>query len=475
MKKLIAVTAATLLTAGVASAADLKAPVYKAPPLAPVYNWTGFYVGANAGIGLGEHPTEFNIPTGAFTFDRVTAAPFGAIGGVQAGYNYQIGNWVLGVEADIQASGMKDSENCLLQCTTFGGFPNAATIEQKMGWFGTARARIGYTSNSGVMAYYTGGFAFGDVETTINEATGGLAGVFRFSDTKTGWTLGSGVEAALGGNWTGKLEYLYVDLGDVNGAYTFAGFNHTISHDVTSHIFRAGLNYRFGGAAMLAPMPLANWNGFYVGANFGAAHGRSENSLLIPTLSGEQFVSAPSGFLGGGQIGYNWQASNWLFGLEADFQGTGQEDTVCVLLCSTPAGGLFALEQSLPWFGTVRGRVGYATGPTLLYLTGGLAFGKVESDVTELLGGVVAAHSFSETKTGWTLGGGVERPFDFFGLFGGPNWSIKAEYLYVDLGEVTNSYAQAGLPHTFSSDVTSHVFRTGINYRFGAAPVIAKY
>lgn len=473
MKKLIAVTVATLLTAGAASAADLKAPIYKAPPLVPAYNWTGFYAGVNVGLGVGEHATNYSVLPG-FSFNNVTGAPFGAIGGVQAGYNYQIGNWVLGLEADIQASGQSQDANCLLLFCGTGA--QSASIEQKLSWFGTARARIGYTSTSGVMAYYTGGFAFGDVETTVNEAVAGTSGAFTFSDTKTGWTLGAGIEAALGGNWTGKLEYLYLDLGEVDGTYTFVA-PRRITHDVNSHIFRAGLNYRFGGAIM-APLPLANWSGFYVGANVGSAYSRTENSLLIPGLApgvNEQFTSAPNGFIGGAQIGYNWQASNWVFGLEADFQGSTQKDTVCALLCSTPAGGLFAVEQQLPWFGTVRGRVGYATGPTLFYVTGGLAYGKVESDALELFNATLVSHNFSETKTGWTLGGGVERPFDFFGLLGGPNWSIKGEYLYVDLGEVTNSYVQGGLPQTFSSDVTSHIFRTGINYRFGAAPVIAKY
>lgn len=463
---------ATLALAGAAQAADLRAPITKAPPLAPLYNWTGFYAGVNAGLGVGEHATDFHIPTGNFTFDNFTAAPIGAIGGVQAGYNWQFGSWVLGVEADIQASGQKDTDHCLLQCLV--AVPNLTTIEQKLSWFGTARARIGYVGVNGVMGYYTGGFAFGDVETTVSDSFPANSNFFKLSDTRTGWTLGGGVEAALGGNWTGKLEYLYVDLGEINGSYSLGGFTRTISQDVRNNIFRAGLNYRIGGA-VLAPLPLANWTGLYAGANFGAGIGRNEHSLLIPGLSAERFVSAPTGFIGGVQAGYNWQATNLVFGLEADFQGSTQDDQVCVLLCSVPAGGMFAADQSLPWFGTVRGRVGYASGPTLFYLTGGLAYGKVESDVTELLGGTTVNYSFSETKTGWALGGGFERPFDFFGIIGGPNWSIKAEYLYLDLGEVTHNYIQAGAANTFTSDVTNHMFRTGINYRFGGAPVIAKY
>ncbi len=467
MKKVLLAASAIVAFASTASAADMRAPVYKAMAPVSAYNWTGFYLGVNAGLGVGEHSTILNVPTAPLG-TSVTGVPIGGIGGVQAGYNWQFGNWVLGVEADIQASGQSE-QHCLFQCVS----PLlAANVEQNLSWFGTVRGRFGYTIGNGILAYYTGGFAYGNAETTIAEVSGGVPGTFNFSDTKTGWTLGSGVEAALGGNWTGKIEYLYVDLGSIDATYTFAGARHVYSQDVRNHVFRAGLNYRLGGT-MLAQQPLANWNGLYVGANLGSGISRHDNSLVIPAASGEQFVSAPTGFIGGAQIGYNWQASNWLLGLEADFQGSTQKDTVCVLRCSVAGGGSFATEQTLPWFGTVRGRVGYATGPTLFYLTGGLAYGKVEADVTEFIGGALTNRNFSETKTGWTVGGGIERPFDFFGLIGGPNWTAKAEYLYIDLGSTTNSYTQVA-PHTFTTDVTNHVFRTGINYRFGG-PVIAKY
>jgi outer membrane immunogenic protein len=468
MKRVLLAASAIAAFVGTASAADMRAPVYKAMAPVAAYNWTGLYLGVNAGLGVGEHSTILNVPSSPLG-TSVTGAPIGAIGGVQAGYNWQFGNWVLGVEADIQGSGQSET-HCLLQCVP----ALSANVEQNLSWFGTVRGRVGYTIGNGILAYYTGGFAYGNAETTITEAAGGAPGTFKFSDTKTGWTLGSGVEAALGGNWTGKIEYLYIDLGSFDGSYNFAGATHFYSQEVRSHVFRGGLNYRLGGA-MLAPQPLANWNGLYIGANLGSGISRHDNHLVIPAASGEQFVSAPTGFIGGAQIGYNWQSANWLLGLETDFQGTTQKDTVCVLRCAVAGGGSFSTEQTLPWFGTLRGRVGYATGPTLFYLTGGLAYGKIESDVTEFIAGTLASRTFSETKTGWTLGGGIERPFDFFGLIGGPNWSAKAEYLYVDLGSTTNTYVQGGAAHTFTTDVTNHIFRTGINYRFGGGPVIAKY
>jgi outer membrane immunogenic protein len=471
MKKVLLAVSAVIAFASTASAADMRAPVYKAMAPVSAYNWTGFYLGVNAGIGVGEQPTSLRV--GVFSGSEFTQSPIGAIGGVQAGYNWQFGNWVLGLETDIQASGLKDDAACLLTCVA----GQQMRIEQSLGWFGTARARVGYTTGP-VLAYYTGGFAYGGVKSTINETLAGGTGVFGFDDTMTGWTLGSGVEASLGGNWTGKLEYLYLDLGNGGTAYTVGGTAHVINSDIRSHIFRAGVNYRIGGTPVAASYPTANWTGLYVGANAGSGFARNESNLTTTgPLINESFVSAPRGFVGGAQIGYNWQTSNIVFGLEADFQGSSLQNDNCVVFCQTGVGGgTFArFDQSMPWFGTVRGRVGFATGPALLYVTGGLAYGKIETDIFEQVLGVPGSFSFSETKAGWTIGGGVEQPFTLFGLLPGNNWTLKTEYLYVDLGSTSNTYTLAGLPHTFTTEATSHIFRTGINYHFNAGPVVAKY
>jgi outer membrane immunogenic protein len=463
---------ATLALAGAAHAADIRMPV-KAPLLAPVpiSNWTGFYVGVNAGLGVGEQRSQLNF--GAISGSTFTQGPIGAIGGVQAGYNWQFGNWVIGAEADIQASGINDDTNCLITCTAL----NRAVFDQSLDWFGTVRARIGYTSGP-ILAYYTGGFAFGSAKSTITETIGGVTGVFGFDDTVTGWTLGSGVEAVLGGNWTGKLEYLYLDLGDGSTAYTFGGGPHAFSSDIQAHIFRAGLNYRIGGTPVAMAYPSTNWSGFYIGANAGSALGRNEAGLASPTGGfTETFTVMPSGFVGGGQVGFNWQTGNIVFGLEADFQGSSQQDDACIVLCQN--GGLvFAYaEQTMPWFGTLRGRIGMTAGPALIYLTGGLAYGKIETDIAELTPiNVLGQYTFSETKSGWTIGGGVEQPFTLFGLLPpGNNWTIKTEYLYVDLGSSSHAYTQGGFPHTYTTETTSHIFRSGINYHFNAGPVVARY
>jgi outer membrane immunogenic protein len=184
-----------------------------------------------------------------------------------------------------------------------------------------------------------------------------------------------------------------------------------------------------------------------------------------------------NGVIGGGQIGYNWQGGNWLFGIEADLDATGQKGT---LNCNTVIALVTTIcsdEQKLSWLGTVRGRLGLTADRWLIYATGGLAYGEIRS--TPALTFVVGAPGVSTTfpppsthwKAGWTVGAGVE------GALAG-NWTVKLEYLYVDLGTVSDIFPLVPLPPGFHLDVDKriqdHVVRIGLNYRFGGA-VVASY
>jgi len=448
MKRILA-GVALVGTAVSAQAADLpaKAPYLKAPVVA-VYDWTGFYIGANAGVGLGRDLATHNI---GGTYSVTHLQPQGALGGGQVGYNWQtnsfLGPLVLGLETDIQGTGLSDDRTSL--------FNGQVSYNQKLDWFGTARGRIGFVRGP-VLSYFTGGFAYGNVKTTLTEAGPISATINR---TQTGWTIGSGVEAALGGNWTGKIEYLYVNLGDKNDVL-FLG-TQPLRTEIRENIFRVGLNYRIGGTGIYAPAPVANWAGFYLGGNFGSGTARERTTATVLGAT-ERFNLGPDGFIGGGQIGYNWQAANWVFGGEADFQGSTQRDNRTALF-----GGTITYDAKLPWLATVRGRLGYSVGSTLFYGTGGYAVGSVKTNVTTALG----TETFTKTKSGWTAGAGIETPFTLFNLFG-PNWTSKTEYLYVDLGRVDNTFALSGIAN--STKVTEHVFRTGINYHFNQ-PVVAKY
>jgi len=204
-----------------ALAADLpRGMPAKAPAYVPVgYNWTGFYLGINGGYGWGRSN---------WSGFASSADPSGGMIGVTGGYNWQaLGSpWVFGLEGDIDWSDMK------------GNFTNAACptgCETKNTWLGTARGRVGYAFDR-VMPYVTGGLAVGDIQAN----QGGFAGVH---DTKAGWTVGAGIEAAIAGNWTAKVEYLHVDLGSVD--CSAAACSVPTSVGFQSEVVRAGLNLRF--------------------------------------------------------------------------------------------------------------------------------------------------------------------------------------------------------------------------------------
>jgi outer membrane immunogenic protein len=205
---------------GPSGAADLprryNPVVPPAPAFAPAYNWTGFYLGINGGGGWGH--SAWTTTTG---FD----VSGGMIGGT-AGYNWQMGQWVLGVEGDVDWTNFKG--NTVVGCP-FG-------CQTSNSWLATVRGRVGYAFDR-FMPYVTGGVAFGDVRAR----TPGFAGL---SDTNAGWTVGGGLEFAIYYNWTAKAEYLYVDLGNANCGIA-CGVVAPNNVSFRSNILRAGLNYRF--------------------------------------------------------------------------------------------------------------------------------------------------------------------------------------------------------------------------------------
>jgi outer membrane immunogenic protein len=220
--------------------------------------------------------------------------------------------------------------------------------------------------------------------------------------------------------------------------------------------------------------PVFNWTGWYAGLNVGGSFGEARDTLNV--TGGVPASSSTSahldGVIGGGQIGYNWLSGNTLFGLEADIQGSSERSSVsdpliipavgCALApCGTA--GSFNDREKLPWFGTVRGRLGTLVSPTvLLFVSGGLAYGQIDSDTSFTpTGGTAVVNNFTTTRAGWTAGGGVE------GVVSG-NWTAKLEYLYLDFGSFTNSFTVGPLltPFALSTHVTDNIVRAGVNYHF---------
>jgi len=223
MKRILAAGFAlgALASAHSAAAADLSlAPLYKAPPaeVAPVYNWTGFYLGANGSGGWGH--SFWNANTTGINLS-------GGQAGGTIGYNRQLGNVVFGVEGDIDWSGLKGT-------STTAGCPGGCSTSDS--WLSTVRGRIGYSFDR-VMPYATGGLAVGDIRASAPGFAGGTS-------TNAGWTLGGGVEVALPGNWSAKAEYLRVDLGGFNCTGCSAPPTNNVS--LQENVFRAGVNYHFG-------------------------------------------------------------------------------------------------------------------------------------------------------------------------------------------------------------------------------------
>lgn len=307
LKSAVLATATLGLLGSSAFAADL--PTRKGPPIAPVYvpppfTWTGFYVGLNAGGGWASRSNNNNlgfpffgaVPFGGSSIPFATSGnggnQSGFIGGVQAGYNYQFGigsGFVLGAETDIDWANINRNKNSgpLFGSFTLPQFPGtlftpsniATTSRNNNQYIGTVRLRAGYAWDR-ILVYATGGLAYGGVNnqnnvgsaltaTTLSCAvcvvpgTGGATNVTgvpvntvfatqggRSSSTKTGWTIGGGVEYAFTPNWTVKGEYLYENFGHSNSAPGFvlpgaaAIFNNS-NRSLNVNIARVGLNYKF--------------------------------------------------------------------------------------------------------------------------------------------------------------------------------------------------------------------------------------
>jgi outer membrane immunogenic protein len=202
---LVAALGATLTLAApdLSSAADFPAtPYYTAPEPLSAYSWAGPYLGATAGFEWG-------------SVDNSATKPSGVAGGIEAGYNWQFGAFVVGGETDIQLSGADDT---------------LSPFEFSNPWFGTLRGRAGVTLNN-VLLFGTAGLAYGDIRAD--------SALLSESHTGIGWVAGGGVEVGFTPRWSAKAEWLYLDLADRNFSVTGT------SNGLAADLLRMGVNYRF--------------------------------------------------------------------------------------------------------------------------------------------------------------------------------------------------------------------------------------
>jgi outer membrane immunogenic protein len=247
---------AAIATVGSASAADMAVKAAR-PMIAPiaVYNWTGFYIGGNAGYSWrDDNVTSYTLGGVAIVLPPVSRSQSlnGFIGGGQVGYNWQSGQFVLGVEGD---AAWRDAKSSTSFAFLNAPLNDVTTFSSRENWFATLRPRAGIAVNN-FLLYVTGGAAFEGVEHTVLESRTSVPGGARSystDDTRVGWTVGAGVEAGFG-PWSVGLEYLFADFGNRSlsaAGQTVAGVAFPASavtfDDSQQHIVRAKLNYRFGG------------------------------------------------------------------------------------------------------------------------------------------------------------------------------------------------------------------------------------
>jgi outer membrane immunogenic protein len=225
MKRLIPTLGAALLAAAMALpafAADVPKGYFgPAPAPGPLLSWNGFYAGINGGYGWGTSDWSSSITAGS-------TSPAGGLIGGTIGFNVQSGAFVFGLEGDIDGSWIRDSNS------TGTGICSGSGCQIQNSWFATARGRLGYAAGRALL-YVTAGGAFADVQMSTTGLTA--------TADRAGWTVGAGVEYAILGPWSAKLEYLYADLGSASCGAATCGIDTAV--DFRTSIIRLGVNYRF--------------------------------------------------------------------------------------------------------------------------------------------------------------------------------------------------------------------------------------
>ena len=529
VKKTLFLTAVSsaFMAAGTASAADL--PV-KAPPIgeqSPASSWSGAYFG----LGLGLRSSQTNETSTSVTFAGHNAsAPsaanneplngIGLRGTSYFGYNWQVApRWVLGVEGDFGFAN---------QTTTFGGLPfpagnlgtfrNGDGIAARTTWDASARGRLGFLVTPATLVYATGGAAWQHYE--VSTACGSIEcandffvfprgkftpAVTNNSTTRAGWTIGGGIEAALGGHWIARADYRFADFG--TSAFTITRFttvsflNPTVnSFDVAlrTHTATFGIAYKFGDPVVASStwsvwldafpvkaLPVkaapiaASWSGFYAGLGLGLRVSRTEattTSESFPfdnlTLAANSLPVDGTAFRGSPYLGVNWQiAPRWVIGIEGDV-GIADQTTSLPGLAFSPgvtansfaAADSFAIRTT--WDASMRGRVGWLVTPTsLVYATGGGAWQHFETTSTCVIaincGGLTPpVVTNAATKAGWTIGGGLETAL-------GANWFARGDYRYADFGTSSFTINRLGFSTNFDLALRTHTATFGLSYKFG--------
>ena len=513
----------------------VAAPIFKGPapgdlpsikggpvlPAAYAASWTGFYLGGQAGYGWGDNHGAYNFstpiglisPIGVVGSGALTHDAQGVIFGAHAGYNRQFeSDLVLGVEASVDGATLMRRENFGATNVNADGAALVSMVQSDIQ--GSVRGRAGYAFGR-LLPYVTGGLAIGhfgtqsdfaaaaagtpgdyDPATYIGYATHGLQWT-----TRLGWTVGGGAEWAVSDHWSIRGEYRYSEFGSVSDtpAVALPGTFYGGGRRLDQGQVQFGASYKFGDPLLVpvaapvlaAKAPPIDWTGYtwagvYAGGQVGMTWGANNGNYYIATpgglgandsLNGDAQVASVEG-----HVGYNWQFDHVVAGLEGSLLGTNLVKSSLLPVYdgngffgpATPGGTLTTAEKS-NLQGSLRGRLGYAWGRLLPFVTGGVALGGFTQQ-SYLWGGdsqglFNASSSRSSLRSGWTLGAGAEWAMT-------RSWAIRGGYRYTGFGSLSDATTYAAPLTTVYAGkhrLDQNLLEFGMSYKFGEdgqAPVV---
>lgn len=407
---------------------------------APSRGWDGAYVGAFAlgGLVVDDATNIFYASNRAYS----EAAGLGA----SFGYNWQSGNFVYGVVGDI-ATGALDSDS--YWADDYYKF-------QEWDWLATLRGRAGVATGD-LLLYGTAGIAFADMRIGVCDNTVGYTGCVPGSEegiydgVNAGLTAGFGVEFAASERLSFVGEYNFVGFPAVLGDREASGaIGDATEHTTAAHFLRVGVNYSLGGGRQMSEEPLHDWTGAYAGASFLPNLQYLSAGVYDGGTTGSEFA-VPVGLT----AGQNWQAGNFVWGIEGDIFTGGNSTRIQTYDLD------YVVHSEWNWSASLRGRAGIATGAALLYATGGVAI----ADIT-------AWSCDSDTNCNSVNDSDVDSAIDgtLMGLVAG----LGVEYALTDNISAVAEYRYTGFPSEYGSDIDyptdftnyRHGVRLGINYRF---------
>jgi opacity protein-like surface antigen len=468
-----AVLTALIFTPAVAADMAIKAP----PPAsaqAALANWAGFYIGGNVGGGI----AAANVfdPDCFFCNDNSLRGGFVELGG-QAGYNWQFGHAVIGVEGDLNWQSFE---------RTTGVVEGNEITNTKLDSFASVRLRAGLAYDR-TLAYVTFGPAWGHANSVSNQFTDTSLTVISNQATDHRWhdgiAAGAGIEYMLAPNWAVRGEYLYLDFTDSLDFLSHSDGRGRKNYANSEQVARVGLDYLFSGGSLPAassaapilgkaraaafPTAAAGWSGWYVGGNVGG--GMAEVQFLDPDCFTCGDATNHRGFAAlGGQIGYNAQWNSLVLGVVGDIDWTSLDQSGFLDLDQTRSDRVKTRFQ-MNALASIRGRAGLAVDRTLFYVTAGPAWGHFNSSTTFFpnLSFTTPVHVASEDtwRSGLAAGAGVEVIVD-------PHWSLFGEYLYYDFSSTTTLLQPPQTTNPFIAKMvygySAQVARVGANYSFDA-------